>query len=500
MNAEQRQIVQPLLNLINQIDPEAGAEFSAHIENILDEDLAQALSYLPTVDRLAYFWQGSWKQVARAWLLVSMLQGPIKPTYQLELGELTQYLNQIRHSSEAQVRVSLLALLTQAQVAQSAIAEITSILTDPSRDEWEPTRFTDPNEHRRDDYRYIITALRPTSMTVTDPAEIAYLEEHRKLYVRRDPSNRARLLFNITAYYLGDPTCLWHEVLSCSLISHLKNKTYQNMSFGFVLHVPKNNICAAGNTDLVAATVQHTARGQILARLTRHQRKLKVTDFLEQLAGKAKRNLPTPDHILRTTTVSGHNELIVVGSFLGQVRARALFIKVTRDNKLWQSFVTADGESSLSHLIFGCSTRHGLPIIPITDDRDAASSVDFDAWLAQRTAMPGRSSLSDERALVAIMQQPIENERMRRANIHIKLGQARALLGRHLQVSPFSDLPSLHRAFREFSRTHHSDRTRDEEKIEKFKLVSGLLELVKKAEEESGPPRMITGPGSRSDE
>lgn len=489
MNDAQRRVLQPLLDLIEEIEPDAGGEFRAQVNAMMDEDLAQIIASLPEVDGLAYGWQWSWKKMARAWLLVSMAGGQARMTYEPTPEEMTGYLAEMRHASEAQVRAGILALLTQTDLAQRSISEISAILTDPSRESWAPAQFTDPRQHRRDDYRYIITALRTVVPTIADPQEIAYLEQHRRAYLLRDSTNAARRRFNITQYYLSDPTCLSHEVLSCSVISHRKNKTYQNMSFGFVLHVPKNNVCAAGHQDLVAASVQNTARGQNLAGLSGHKRRVKSNDFLSQMAGKAKRNLPTPAQILELSGVNGHNELIVVGTFMGQVRAKAIFVKVTGRDKLWRSFVedeatfTTNTQTNISAMIFACAERNGIPIIPIPDDRGEDSDVDFQAWLERRYARPAR-------ALV-----PVEEGRLQAAPAHLSPMQARMTLARLLQASsPFEELKTFQGLYRRMAVTHHPDKTDDEEKIQKFMEVRRLLELLNKPATGNWPTKMIKAP------
>lgn len=486
MTEEQLAILQPLLDLIIQIDHDAGTEFSQQLASLSEADLDDVIACLPSVDALAYFWQGSWKLLARAALLLSLASGPAKMTYEPTPQELTLLLNPLRTASEPQVRVLILSLLTQSDLAQQSISELAAILTDPSRGAWDPSHFTDPRQHRRGNYRYLITALRPVMPTIQDPTEIAYLEQHRAAYVSRDPLHPTRLRFNITQYYFGDPTCLASEVLSCSVISHLKHKTYQDMCFGFVLHVPKNNVCAAANRDLVAASVQHTARGQHLVSLSRNQRKLRVNDFLSQMAGKARRNLPTPAQILQTASVDGHNEIIIVGSFMGQVRARAIFIKVNRNNRLWLSFVRDDAQWNLSAMIFQCALRNNLPIIPIPDDRGEESAVDFDAWLEQRHARPGRGLGRNALPLV-----PVDPGQLQAVPTGPDPMQVRVMLAQYLQASPFAEVDTFQRLYRRFALTHHPDKTEDEEKIRKFKEVLRLLELLRNPPKQGGPTKSI---------
>jgi hypothetical protein len=416
--------------------------------------------------------------MARAWLLVVFAGGPLRRAYDPPSNHvMAGHLNYLRTASEATLRAAIVTRLLDAQTGRDAIAGIVPMLTDASRDAWDPSLFTDPTQHRGNQYRYIINALRPTKVQVNDAAQVQYLRTHRSKFIEPVSGDRNAVVYHITRYYLSDPDALCSEVLSCSLISQTKKATYQNMTFGFVLHVPKANICNAATVDLVAATMQNTARGMNLSGRSTYRRTQGITDFLSQVAGKARQVIPTPDQILTGTSVHGHNELIILGTFMGQVRARALFVKV-RNGCLWRSFVEDDVKHKLTEMIFACAHARRIPVIPIRDDSGEASRISFLDWYRNRS-LPReepRSVQSSVQAVLSSSRELVVDGRF--PDVHLSAGQARALLARELNVSPFLELSALRSTYRRFAMTHHPDRTDDRERQAKFVVVRGLLTLL----------------------
>jgi hypothetical protein len=298
------------------------------------------------------------------------------------------------------------------------------------------------------------------------------------------------IIYDVTRHYLTEPSIICSEVLSCSIISQNKKCLYDNMCFGFVLSVPKYNICNAATTDLVAAPLQGKARAETLHGLSKYYRTGKVTEFLSQLAGKAKRNIPAPSTVLAGTSDNGHNEVIVLGTFLSQVAVSALFVKVSH-GKLWQAFIDADADGAIRRLMLTCARTLAMPIIAIPDDSGRASSVDFDVWIGKNVPPidPGVVE-SDSRALMLARPDPIVRDDA--PNLKLTFGKARALLARELNVSVFTELRELHKLYLRLALTHHPDKTDDEDKRKKFVFVRGLLVVVEDFETSEGVPKAIS--------
>ncbi|KFE72237.1 J domain-containing protein [Hyalangium minutum] len=495
LNRTQRQQIYQQLNAIvatvRGIDPDAADDLSASVYSMSDDDLEWIAREVVRGDAYGWFWQASWKAMARAWLLVVFAGGPPRGAYDEPSPQvMAGHLNYLRTASEATLRAGIVHRILDAQTGRDAIAGIVPMLTDASRDAWDPSLFTDPTQHRGNAYRYIINALRPTRIQVSDAAEVQYLRTHRSTFIEPVSGNPNAVVYHLTRYYLSEPDALCSEVLSCSLISQAKKTTYQNMTFGFVLYVPKANICNAGTIDLVAAQVQNTARGMNLSGRSTYRRTQRITDFLSQLGGKARQVIPTPDQILTGTSVHGHNELIVLGTFMGQVRARALFVKVS-NGCLWRSFVEDDVKHKLTELIFACAQARRIPVIPIRDDSGEASKISFLDWYRNRS-LPReepRSVQSSIQAVVSSSRELVVDDRF--PNVQLSMGQARALLARELNVSPFLELSALRSTYRRFAVTHHPDKTADKEKQAKFVVVRGLLTLIEGEETGTREPLPI---------
>lgn len=498
-SSQRRLILQrldPIIETVRAIEPDAAVALRRTVHEVIGslDDLEWLSRYVVMADGFAYRWQSSWKALARAWLLVKLTaEGPRDAPSRVEMAGYLQFL---QTASEDTVRRGLIALLLNAPLARDASAHAVSCLSDASRNAWAPALFTDPLQHRPESYCYIITALRPMILTITDAPQIDYLRRHRQAYLSPCPSQPGAVLYNLTRYYLSDRDAITSEVLSCSVISHAKHATYQNMSFGFVLHVPKNNICNAAAADLLAASVQHTARAMHIAGLPSYgsarsyTRVHRLTDFLSEIAGKARPNIPSPAAVLGATHPFGHNELIVLGTFMGQVRARAIFVKVTR-GRLWRSFVADDEQHQLTALIFACVRDRRIPVIPITDDSGQASNVEFVPW-----CMRGYGLGSELRRIQSAAQDVMGASRQlvvdpRFPAVHLSLGQARAFLAHELNVSPLLDLAALRQRYRAFALTHHPDKTSDSEKHAKFVVVRGLLTIVEGEETGTREPLRI---------
>ena len=206
-----------------------------------------------------------------------------------------------------------------------------------------------------------------------EKARAKYLKEHIGLPYLVETlqiSGGTKLELKAAQYYFDNPSVIQQELLSCSVISDTHPQTYVSFSFGFILEVPKGNVCAASKRDL--AVNNSVARGEMLATLTSTGGKARAVDgFLDILVGMYESDLPAPRNLLADSG-NQHNEVVVVGSLGGSapVKVIGIFVKVTPEKglKLWESAMKAN------LLIGRCSQRFNLPIVPIPDDSGTASN------------------------------------------------------------------------------------------------------------------------------
>jgi len=199
------------------------------------------------------------------------------------------------------------------------------------------------------------------------------MRENRKNFITTQGND---VFLDPARYFISQREAITSEVISCSLISNLKNTTYMNMCFGLVLRVPKNNILAADATDLAAATLQGAGRVEKLHGRNEYKRTLAINEFLNNTPGYAQPDLPTPNAVLDQTRVDGHNEVIVLGAFAGQVTVTALFVK-TSNGMLWEDFLGKEGTIAP---VVRQESFNLLPIIPIEDPRGKPSKMPFTVW------------------------------------------------------------------------------------------------------------------------
>ena len=373
------------LALIGAISQVGRTKIETRLRDLPPEDQLIIANLIKSADALAYFWQGTWVQAARAWLLVRLAEwaspGKLRPPHDAR-AQITSWTAQLRTMAETVVRQQLLDLVTGRATLDALAAAQCNI----DRLAWRPNAaFTHPQQHNDHNFCYLVHAMRPTTGLDTPSPQTIKMHEYtvKQLGHFVETDTEGSLTLKSAALYLTNPAMIEAEMLSCSLINENRKKLYGNFCFGFILKVPSTNICVAHPSDLAISNSQ--ARGAMLAmQPTPLHRLVKTSAFLDSLTGMYLHPLPSPAQILALSSPTAHNEVVVLG-FAGTARIKVdgIFIKVTSKNMLWQSFVDEDAMHGLRDLIFMCADMCQVPIVPIQDDNEAcpASDISFIEWL-----------------------------------------------------------------------------------------------------------------------
>jgi hypothetical protein len=380
------------LNIIGVISAVSRLKIEAKLRDLSQHEQLQIVALIKSADNLAYFWQGSWVQAARAWLLARVAQwampGMFLPPRDAQ-AQMAGWIGQLRAMAEAVVRRQLLDLITgRATLDALALAQC-----NVERQLWQPdVAFTEPRKHRDEKFCYLVHAMRPTTGLGVPAPDTLKMHEYtmQKLGHFIETGDDRSLTLKSAELYLTNPSVIESEMLSCSLICETRKKLYGNFSFGFILKAPSANICIASKSDLAISNSK--ARAAVLAmQPTPLHRLVQVDDFLESLLAMYQQPLPSPSQILELSLPTAHNEVVVLG-FAGTARVKVagIFIKVTGKNMLWQSFVNDDATHRLRERILMCADMCQVPIVPIQDDNVdcPGSEIGFHEWLKGTKSSP----------------------------------------------------------------------------------------------------------------
>ena len=384
------------LTVIGAISSVGRLKIEAKLRDLSQQEQLQVVALIKSADNLAFFWQGSWVQAARAWLLARVAEwampGRVLPPGDAQT-QMMGWVAQLRSMAETVVRQQLLVLVTgRATLDALALAQC-----DVARRAWRPNvAFTEPRKHNDNKFCYLVHAMRPTTGLGVPSKDTLKMHEYtvRQLGRLVDIGSDRSLTLKSAELYLTNPGVIEAEMLSCSLICENRKKLYGNFSFGFILSVPSTNICIASPRDLAISNSK--ARAAVLAmQPTPLHRLVQVADFLDSLLGLYQQPLPPPSEILALSSPTAHNEVVVLG-FAGTARIKVsgIFIKVTGKNRLWQSFVNDDATHGLRDMILLCAAMCDVPIVPIQDDNVECpgSAIDFKEWLEGKKTSPTQKS------------------------------------------------------------------------------------------------------------
>ena len=341
------------------------------------------------------------QSTSRAWLLIKLCTdfwagegvGPAP-----NRNEMTRASQILHANSEAYLRNEIRTKFDP----DATLRLIEARSLDRSRTVWD-NAFSDPERHDENNFIYLIHAMRATTGigvdTATHPKRAAYLRRRLEGFLDRKSVQTETLELHSASLYLSRPEILTTEVLSCSVIRNNHVKTYGSFVFGYILSVPGINIIAASPRDISASAVQNMARGDQLANLSCEDESkvgyLKMgllNDFYRKLGERFEDHLQTPNQIVNAS--GGHNEILVLGRSLSPrsatsvVRPAAIFVKTNRHGKICKSFFRMEIEWGLGRLMAQCSRSLNIPIVPIPDDAEPPSHIDFALWRETAYGLP----------------------------------------------------------------------------------------------------------------
>lgn len=369
-----------ILQVVKLIDPGLVPILQYRREAVGDDPrILEFLKLLPS--------NAPWQDESRAYLVVARLMytntlmllwdPPDKKTTQEHLDFLKKVTSKVL--IEKQLK-HIMRLSFDSTGIQQAVGKR---LIDGSRKAWEPQAFTDPRTASPTRYCYIITALRSRMVALTPEATERYLNGSKKAFTTRSKKGG---LFDTSRYLLSLPKEAPSEVISCSVISNIKSRTYMSMCFGLILDVPGRNVLRAEPKDIETSGVQSAARARHQVGLSQFQQLGAEMNFWELLGGQCKEKLPKPSEILKNTSTHGHNEILVLGKTgYGAVKVSAVFIKTCK-GKIWQDFFGHEGR--IASVILREVKGH-IPIVAVEDVSGRASNVVFKDWLKGNNAPLG---------------------------------------------------------------------------------------------------------------
>lgn len=374
MNPADKKLLNDAIDLIRSLDPVAAAKIQKQLDDCVTEisDRQAMVDLMKRADPLAYFWQGQWKELARAWVLAKLVASHVNIAYSApDESTFGTYLNAIRTLPYEALKEDLVEMIS----GKAALSRILSSRSHGKRDLWDLGGFTHPKDHNPKKFRYIVHAMVPAVGFTGTKRRDFMKAKGREQFLTDDE-------LKVADYYLTQTGVIKTEVLCCSIIDQEKTNTYRGSAFGFVLCVPKQNLVAAFSTDAASAAKIGRGRADRLVEMTDPLHRLIETDkFLEDLSGLYDSPLDSPDEILAASKQhDAHNELVVMGSLLGQsVRVAAIFVK-TNSDKLLKSFVELDEKWNVSKSIHACAKRLEIPIVDIPEKAGEPSEIEFNQW------------------------------------------------------------------------------------------------------------------------
>lgn len=260
------------------------------------------------------------------------------------------------------------------------IAALVGAQNDPARKEametWSPDLFTPPASHRPDRFVHLIVGLRRQTdigLATAPKARRDYVALHLSEFIDKAGNYRS------AEHYLSDPNILTKSLISASVITETKSKTYANMHFGFVLRAPKELIAAASPADMDMGFDKATRPDMLAIESDRNVKMALITDsFVQGVASLYMRPLPKRGDLITQTLEAGHNEIAVVGSIGGfAVRVSGIFVKVSPGKPMLAAEHDADDEWDITKKIIASADRLGVPIVMIPDKNIVAGGTWF---------------------------------------------------------------------------------------------------------------------------
>jgi hypothetical protein len=369
------------LDYLDEMGVVGGAKIKKFIDSLSSKKKEQEiLTVIVRAEHPGYFWQSGWKRAARTWMLCKLVSGDHLGNGfwdQPNGGVINGWVMSLNNKYEPQLQSEIRTMLAFG----GPFNQLETFQKDPSRTRWDKGSFTDPKNHKSTKFCYIVYALTGSvgmkNITAESNPRSDYLKKTLTGYLDEASSSWN---FRCAEYYLKNPSVMHSELLSCSIVSDEHPKTYRDSPFGFVLSVPKENLCFASPSDMALSNAD--GRTDSLQGMSQLAKLATVSRSLEPIVGMYQQKLDSPSEILtKAKSKGGHTELAVVGSISGLlVVPVAIFIKVTSGGALWPTFVTEAVQFGLKTHILNCAATHSIPIVALVDDSKGGSDESFSTW------------------------------------------------------------------------------------------------------------------------
>ena len=325
-----------------------------------------------------------WANPARAWMVLELQGMRAFTTNPPSFNGLTaQELQGLVNTAAGMSAQELLDSVADRLSGRKIIAAMAAAQSDPVRQRalltWAPANFSDPKSHRPQNFTYLIHGLRRRTgigLASAPPARRDWVNLNLSAYI-----DDTTLDLKSGQYYLENTDILAKSLLSCSVVTHDKIKTYADMYFGFILHVPVDNIGAASSTDMDMGFDKATRPDMLAVEPDKRVRIAIITDsFVQGVATLFARPLPTLNELVTQTSVDSHNEVPVIGTMGGSVATVCgLFLKVTKQGSMLPpEFDVDQKEWQIRNVLLACADRQKIPIVMLPDPNLAAGS----SWFA----------------------------------------------------------------------------------------------------------------------
>jgi hypothetical protein len=366
------------ITALRTISPVGSSLYIDAVNGLPDKDAAALAKTVSAVDAKAgYYGYGGfasyWLGPARAWMVYKLKADNYitanPPTYDpapspTELGKMV---TEVSNLSTQQV----LDYLADKLSGKHSIAALYGAQTDPNRvlamNTWDPMLFTQPEAHNPAQFVYLVVGLRREtniSLLSAKPGRQDYVQKNMSQFITATGD------YMSAQHYLSKPDILKTSLISSSVITETKTKTYGNMHFGFILRAPKETIAFADSRDLNMG-FDKTTRPDMLADLDNQLSRIALisTSFIDGIASLYQMPLPARNTVITGTAVNGHNEVAVIGT-IGkyEVGVAGIFVKTTPGKPMLAAEHDIDDEKwSISRELPKCADRLGVPLVRIPD-------------------------------------------------------------------------------------------------------------------------------------
>jgi len=369
-----------VVTLLQSINPIGSSRLVAIVGRLTDREQQALATVVSSVDAHAGGYNlgivnyvSYWAGPARAWMLYQLNFNQILTSNPPTFDSRSRVIPELVAEVAAMSAQGVLDSLADAMSGKRHIAALHGAQTDRVRRAamltWDPNLFTHPDSHQPDgQFVHLVVGLRRETnigLATAPQARLDYVNLNLAAFIDNGTQN-----YRSAQHYLHDPGILTKSLISASVLTDRKTKTYAGMHFGFVLRAPMELIGAASSSDMDMGFDKTTRPDMLAIESDQNVRMALITDsFVQGVASLYMRPLPTRDDVVRNTADTGHNEVAVVGSMGGYaVRVSALFVKTSLGKPMLAAEHDVDDRIwNISRELPACADRLGVPLIRIPD-------------------------------------------------------------------------------------------------------------------------------------